>query len=205
MILCELILPVGEMITLKALSVKVCSYWPRVPRRWANLSYPPKEEKSIAHIDVVLSLWQLASTETTLNVVIKTSDRRQTKSVNYRTPGSYHLNLPKIEFTLFFLNVLTIAFKLLLLISEFLGVRMFRLVEQTCHRFKRRGKEWFLFGQLIGSWSAPFDGPKWHLCWRQKRLIDPCSDIVTLSATVVKCIFYETLYLWKAWNALIFL
>lgn len=71
---------------------------------------------------------------------------------------------------------------------------MFRLVEQTCHRFKRRGKEWFLFGQLIGSWSAPFDGPKWHLCWRQKRLIDPCSDIVTLSATVVKCIFYETLY-----------
>lgn len=55
----------------------------------------------------------------------------------------------------FFLNVLTIAFKLLLLISEFLGVRMFRLVEQTCHRFKRRGKEWFLFGQLIGSWSAP--------------------------------------------------
>lgn len=94
----------------------------------------------------------------------------------------------------FFLNVLTIAFKLLLLISEFLGVRMFRLVEQTCHRFKRRGKEWFLFGQLIGSWSAPFDGPKWHLCWRQKRLIDPCLDIVTLSATVVKCIFYETLY-----------
>lgn len=58
-------------------------------------------------------------------------DRRQAKSVNYRTLGGYHLNLPKIEFTLsFFFNVLTIAFKLLLLISVFLEVRMFRLVEQ---------------------------------------------------------------------------
>lgn len=58
-------------------------------------------------------------------------DRRQAKSVNYHTLGGYHLNLPKIEFTLsFFFNVLTIAFKLLLLISIFLEVRMFRLVEQ---------------------------------------------------------------------------
>lgn len=45
LIQCELILPVSEMITLKALTVNVCSYWPRVPDGELICPTPQRKKK----------------------------------------------------------------------------------------------------------------------------------------------------------------